>query len=290
MNFNNTCKFTTLGFCAQSLLACTWMSSLTTNVNPDSPAARITSPSNLEAVMQAAGCTLTQLSNGIQFDCNGTTATLVNGTDGVNGTNGVDGAPGAVGPQGPQGVQGVAGVGLAGPQGPQGPQGPAGSNGTNGADGNTSWSVYDANENLIPDLKFISTFQINTVGLYTVTRSTAADAIVVYEPTGGLVLTNVQNWDGPDCTGNEWAPYSSGGGIQFSNQIFLYDRLNNRATATVKKTFGAANTNLTRNSYTNPVTGGCVNSTNLTSGIRMMTVTLPAQVPTSVAFPLTYKQ
>lgn len=287
MNFNKFSKVIALSIVAQSLVACQWMSNLSTQIEgSSSPAARGSNPAGLEAVMQAAGCTLTQLSNGVQFECNGTTATLLNGTDGAQGPAGAS----VVGPQGPQGPQGPAGASITGPQGPQGPAGTAGVNGTNGADGASSaWAVYDGNDNLLADLKFISTFQVNTVGLYTVTRSTSADAIIVYEPTGGLVLTNVQNFDGPDCTGNEWGPYVSSGGVQFSNQIFLFDRQGNRGTAVAKKSYGAATTNLTRLSYINPVTGVCMNSVATTSGIRMVTVTLPAQVPTSVAFPLTYK-
>lgn len=241
-----------------------------------------TNPLPSQGIMEAAGCTVTQLSNGVQFSCNGTTGIVYNGQDGAVGATGATGATGAVGATGPQGIQGVAGAtGATGATGAQGIQGVAGANGADGL-GSSGMDVYDQNGIHKSEFTFLAGDLTTGVGIHAYLLSKTHGVTVPYQSNGLIWGYSTVRYEFANCTGKAYAQNNG----TAANGIWRYDRSAAALPDLYFKTIVGSKRSFTTLSVLGP-DGTCTNTsaTGLT-WLEIQPYTLPAEIPASMNLPL----
>lgn len=247
----------------------------TSTPSPETPS----NPLPSQNVMQAAGCTVTQLSNGVQFDCNGTTGVVYNGQNG---------AAGATGAQGPQGIQGTTGAaGSQGPQGPQGAQGPQGIQGVAGADGadgvgGAGMAVYNQMGQLLSEFTLVGGNINMTSGVTVVLYSKTNDILVPYTNNGVINGNSALYFEFAGCTGRV---YQSS--VPVMNSVFRWIRSGGGFPDEFYKTKNGGKRNFTVRSAMNSA-GTCSPAASTLDWLEIEPYTLPSQIPTQLNMPLSF--
>lgn len=283
---NTLIKTTVLVLTTTSLTACLSGGDSSSSESPKEAAP--IAPSNplpAQSVMEAAGCTVTQLSNGIQFNCNGTSAIV------YNGQNGAEGAQGPQGPQGPQGLQGLTGAtgaqgpqGLQGAQGLQGIQGVAGANGQDGANGSGGWEVYDQNGVHLSEFSLVTaSLNAGAAGTLTTLWSKTGQFLVSYlRSTRSIVGDSVIYYEFANCTGRSYTLTA-----YTQNTIVAHIRTGAGYANEYYKTVTGSKRTFAMGSGRNAA-GTCTASNSTQDWIEITPFSLPAYIPETLNLPLSF--
>ena len=208
---------------------------------------------DISAVMAAAGCTVTQLSNGVQFDCNGTTASLYNGNDGATGA--------------------------------------AGANGTNGTNGSGGLAVYDGSNALLPNLRYIGTNQ--PLYAYTLWSATQRSLVAYSVVTGKIGFTYDLRYELSGCTGRQFVQnFIQTGNVSSqldTNQIISISDATSGNPSLCRKTIGSYGPHV-YNSHFDHVTGVCIETpANYDGQVEVVPCSFSSDVPETIATPIHFQ-
>lgn len=272
-----------------------------------------TNPLPSQGIMEAAGCTVTQLSNGIQFSCNGTTGIVYNGQDGAVGATGSTGATGSAGAVGAgctsaaaangvnitcgatitfvaNGSNGTNGTGCSTASASGGVNVTCGgvttfvANGTDGINGagSSGMDVYDQNGIHKSEFTFLAGDLTMGVGVHAYLLSKTHGVTVPYQSTGLIWGYSTVRYEFANCTGKAYAQNNG----TAANGIWRYDRSAASLPDLYFKTIVGSKRSFTTLSVLGP-DGTCTTTaaTGLT-WIEIQPYTLPAEIPASMNLPL----